>query len=197
MTARSPLSALASRCRSNTSRDAGSASAIALSRSRPLRFDRRRRAFASVARSIAFGCDVDRIFRNADLAAPAVAERDAADIGEIDALIRLAVVVKAQRRGKIENVQRDEVAGTAAAPVGDDDEEAIVGRADIEVAGFFAGCAGFLLIIGAVRSRDGVVIQIAAGRGQSIDGDPDASGIGEIAVAEIAENLRRNRFAVD
>jgi hypothetical protein len=92
---------------------------------------------------------MDGIFRDAHLAAPAVAERDATDIRQIDALVRLAVVVETPRRGEIENMQRDEVAGAAAAIGGDDNEKAVVSRADIEVAGLFAVAVlhGLLLVV--------------------------------------------------
>src|ERR1035438_2658438 len=89
----------------------------------PPRLDRHRLALAAVVgRAFARGDDADGVFLDSNFAVPAVAERDAANVGEVDAVVDLAVEVEGAGSGDVEDVQGDEIARTAPAVGGNDDE---------------------------------------------------------------------------
>src|SRR6185312_5495407 len=132
-----------------------------------------------------------------DIAFPAVAEDDAAQIRERQPPIGRAIVVEGAGPDRIEDVQRVEDAGAAARPRRDGDEKAISGRADEPVSSRLGiGLVDLLYLLDPVPGDlDRIGITVAVDGGQCVDRDDDWPIVGHDGIAEIAEHFGWDRLA--
>src|ERR1700731_3439250 len=77
-----------------------------------------------------------------------------------------------------------------------DDEQAVIRRSHMGVPDLLIR-PGLLLAEPATVLLDLVEVEIAADRRLQVHRDPDVAGIGQVTIAEIAENLRRDCLAVE
>src|ERR1700690_2521791 len=86
---------------------------------------------ALIGRPCAGGDDRDHVFRDGNLPVPAIPQRDATQIGEVDAVIEITAGAKPPGGGDVEDMQGDEVSRAAAAIGSKGDKKTVLGRSYI------------------------------------------------------------------
>lgn len=114
---------------------------------RPPRLNDRRFSHpALIGRPSAGGDDRDHVFRDGDFPVPAISQRDATQIGEVDAVIEITVGAEPPGGGDVEDMQGDEVSGAAAVIGGKGDKKTVLGRTDISIGRLLVGIRPYLLL---------------------------------------------------